>query len=220
MAVAWRFPDSRRSIGMAGRSGLASGKSRLARKGALSGPPRRKAPADCRSAPRDRAGRRRRAEKGREQLAHGALGQVAGDEHEPGAVVVVRPALQPRRSGGRRAARRAPPPACRAFRRACTMPFRRSSLAPWLARSSSRNISSVPAGIGGVGGEHEGGDMLVMAVEVVMMVMAIVAVGIGFRRQPFLHVGDFALRIVQAAIEQRARRSPRLWRHRGSAPPD
>src|SRR5450756_2463097 len=40
--------------------------------------------------------RRGGADKGLEQFAHGALGQVTGDEHQPGAVVVVRPALQPR----------------------------------------------------------------------------------------------------------------------------
>ena len=62
------------------------------------------------------------AEKGLEQLAHRALGQVAGNEDQPAAVVVVRPAFAAARSGGRRAARHAPPPACPAFRPASRCP--------------------------------------------------------------------------------------------------
>ena len=61
-----------------------------------------------------------------------------------------------------------------------------------------------------IGGEHERADMLVVPVYVVMMVVVIV--GIGLSGEPFLHVGDFPLRIVQAAVQQSLRRRLPLGR--------
>src|SRR6185312_753285 len=79
------------------------------------------------------------AHKGVEQFAHGGLGQVACDEDEPGAMVVVGPntCCTPCTTTG-----------VSGISASCTMPLTRSSFLPCDARSNSRNISSALVGTG------------------------------------------------------------------------
>ena len=146
------------------------------------------------------------AEKGLEQLAHGALGQVAGDEHQPAAVVVVRPAFQPR---GRV---EDVLHAVHHHRRVGHFGELHDALEAQelVAMSRAQQLeehSSVPAGMAASAVSTKDADVLVVAVGVMMVVVVMrMRVGIGLGGEPFLHVGDLALRIVQPAVEQPLRR--------------
>ena len=93
-----------------------------------------------------------------------------------------------------------------------TMPLRRKSFGPCSERTRSMNISNVAAGIGVSVGEREGADALVVPVRVVAvrMIVMLRSLRIGLLGEPAPDVGDFPLRIVEAAVEQS--RSRRLAR--------
>jgi hypothetical protein len=132
-------------------------------------------------------------EKSLEKLAHCALRQITGDENQPGAMIIVRPAFKPRDwveyvlhavHDDRRV---------RHFRKFHDAFDAQKPFSVRGAQQLEKHLqSSRRDGI--VGCEYKRADMLVVPIDVVMMVVMAVAVRAGFGSKPFLHVRDFPVR--------------------------
>ena len=154
-------PERDQSIAGRSRAGPAQGRADIYR----STPPKGTSGLSVRAA---RSGRSTAAapRKASNSSRDGALGQVAGDEHQPGAVVVVRPALEPR---GRvedvlhavHHHRRV-----RHFGELHDALDAQQLGAMGRAQQFEEHLQRA-GGDRGIGGEHEGADMLVVAVDVV-----------------------------------------------------
>ena len=125
------------------------------RKGEASDPPRRTGPADCRSgprgparsapaAPRKASNSSRTVRSGRSRVMNTSRVRWSSSGQRSSRAVGWKTCCTPCTTTG-----------VSGISASFTMPLRRNSLSPWVARSSSRNISSVPAGNGGIAGEHE-----------------------------------------------------------------
>jgi hypothetical protein len=129
-------------------------------------------------------------EKSLEKLAHCALRQISGDENQPGAMIIVRPAFKPR---GRveYVLHAVDDDRCvRHFREFHNAFDAQKLLSVRGTQQFEKHLqSSRRDGI--VGCEYKRADMLVVPIDVVMMVVMAVAVRVGFGRKPFLHVRDF-----------------------------
>jgi hypothetical protein len=140
-------------------------------------------------------------EKSLEKLAHCALRQIARDENEPGAMIIVRPAFKSRGRveyvlhtvhDNRRV---------RHFRKFHNAFDAQKLFSVRGSQQFEKHLQSSRWN-GIVGYEYKGADMLVVPIDVVMMTVITVAVRVGFGGKPFLHVGDFPVRVIKPAPEQ------------------
>lgn len=132
-------------------------------------------------------------EKSLEKLTHCALRQITGDENQPGSMIVVGPVFKPR---GRveYVLHAVEDDRCvRHFRKFHNAFDAQKLLSVRGTQQLEKHLQS-SRWDGIVGCENKRADVLVMPIDVVMMV--VMATGIGFGGKPFLHVRDFPVGII------------------------